>query len=178
MDSKISADPLLGAPGIFYPEGKGNIRQLPFKALLIEAEFYIGQAFVTYRFQYKNTTKKNISAMFALPTEGSVAHFQAVFQDGRMVDTAIVANDDFESLKKSSKKGDESLGRLAEPIPDLFRAPIQNIKKGDTIDVTVQVLEELEFQPDLRYHLNLRTRFPPGIQDGAISIQFRIHTGR
>jgi len=177
MDEKKG--PNYSAPALYFPDGN-DTRQMEITSLNIEGEFYIAQAFMTYTFTYKNPIKKNVSGLFTFPTEGTVTHFEAVFPDGRMIDTAVIAREDLEQMEKQKpkgKKGSDQLNELAKGVPDLFRIPVQGIKKNEEFTVTVQVLETLEFRPDQRYHLDLKTTFEKGIQDGAISIQFQIHTG-
>mmetsp|Transcript_10024 Transcript_10024/g.16128 ORF Transcript_10024/g.16128 Transcript_10024/m.16128 type:complete len:873 (+) Transcript_10024:114-2732(+) len=179
-DKKVDDTPLLyDAPALYYPDGK-DTKQLPFESLDVEGEFYIAQAFLTYTFKFRNTSKKKLTGLFAFPTEGTVTHFEAVFPDGRVIDTAVISKDDMKNMKQQKAKGQkesQQLAQLAEGVPDLFRVPVQGIKKNDTITITVRILETCELRPDQRYHLDLNTKFPPGIAEGTISVQFQIHTG-
>jgi len=179
MDAKKKQPPLFPAPALYHPDGKENA-QMSITSLSIEGEFYIAQAFLTYTFTFKNTSKKKLTGLFAFPTEGTVTHFEAVFNNGRVIDTAVVASTDLENMKKQKpkgKKGDEQLAQLATGVPDLFRVPVQDIPKNEEFRVTVRVLETLEFRQDQRYHLDLKTAFPKGVCTGVVSIQLQIHVG-
>lgn len=158
-------------PSLAYAGSGGRVEFLTPTSVTIDAEVYIATAFVKATFEFRNETRKKHDFMFALPTEDVVTHVEADVGK-RLVDTAIISTDDLDALQKSSHgAGPEA---LAEAQVGLFRMPISKVKRGETVQVRCEFIQDLVFS-SLAHTYNFRLAW--SLENSTVkSINFAVHS--
>eukprot|EP01083_Nonionella_stella_P295751 1005054_1 len=161
------------APSMLYSSRNKQTFALPISQVDFNIEFHVSTAFGKLNAVWVNSSNQKINAIFAFPLKGTVTSVNIRIGKERLLETAVISNDD---AKKYASEKDVSDNPLGQYIPDLFRLPVPNIAPGDQIFLEATFLEPLEIRNG-KYQFLLPMRFgqnviPTGVPRDQI---VRIH---
>jgi len=150
---------------MWFTENK-HIMALPVLDVQVSAHFHVSTAVVNMKIMFENSSKKAVDCLFSAPFKGTVTGATVrIGNMGRMLQTAVVANNELDQLEKKDMKK-QSQVPLADPfdqyVPDLFRLPVTQVKSGEQVVVEMDFIEPLDFYQGL-YTFNLPLSFPVGL---------------
>jgi len=144
-------------------QGPNPIYSLPLTGYHADVEFHISTAFVRLNLRFKNTSSTSVDGVFALPLLGTVTSAEIGIGHSRIVETVVIPNGSVEQLTKDGPAQQEEIIPAAQTddafVPDLFRMPLQDIPAGETLSVTIEYIEPLDYVEG-SYHFFLPMRFP------------------
>ena len=178
-------------PVIFFErtdnKGQKQIFTIHCKKLNVNIECYVSTAVIKLEGIWTNPTNETLDCVFAVPTPGTVMNVTLQIGDERVLTTAIISNDDAREImeqqeQKMDKKGNkgnkgnnnsdksgikeqivtpENQSPYEQYVPDLFRLPFGNIEPNETIKLTCEYLEPLNYYKK-GYVISLPLYFPEG----------------
>lgn len=146
------------SPALLYSANNATY-SMPIRHIRVRSECHIATAFVTMSILFQNTSRKKVNALFVVPCPGTVTSATVSINEGaRFLDTTFI---DKESAAQFGPKG-KAQEEASKYIPDLFKLPVANVAKGETVRITVDLMLSLPFV-ESRYHLLIPMNFGTGI---------------
>jgi len=174
-------------PVIFFERGNQQQQKQIFtihcQRLAVDVECYVSTAIIRMDGEWTNRTKDTLDCVFALPTPGTIMNVKLLIGADRVLTTAIISKADASKLiEENQKKGQhaqsdehktthitpEEANPYEQFVPDLFRLPFGNVAPGDTIKLTCEYLEPLDYYKK-GYIVSLPLYFPPGTIVNSLS---------
>eukprot|EP01084_Bolivina_argentea_P050657 93168_1 len=169
--------------------GRTQLYTIHCAKLNINIECYLSTAMIKLQGEWTNRTKDFLDCVFALPTSGTVRNITINIGPKRAITTAILSNEDAKSVIKEKEKQlkkqktqtvenenendeddkkytnisiePEAYNLFEQYVPDLFRLPFSDVAPNDTISITCEYIECLDYYKK-GYILSIPLYFPSG----------------
>lgn len=160
---------------MWYQVGQ-QVLSLPLQSLDINSSFNVSTASFTITLQFLNTSGKELAALFLCPTRATVLSASVLVGQDRNLETAYIPSDELKDLKVDDVKSETIPKNLPHEtfVSDLFRLPVTSIKAGESINISIQCIEPLEYDAG-KYVFRLPLRFAPELAPRGPLTWCKIH---
>ncbi|MBA1336296.1 MAG: hypothetical protein HPY66_2731 [Firmicutes bacterium] len=153
-----------------FIDNKGEYCNIPLKGISVSGKIWGNVSEITVKQVFKNEGSKNLEAVyvFPIPPGAAVTAFEARMGDSSINSFLVEKDEGYRTYDRSVRAGDSSF-LLEQFGQNIFHLSIGQILSGQTVEITIEYIEDLEFS-DLQLRLMIpmvvAPRYIPGCPVG------------
>lgn len=153
-----------------FIDDKGQYCNIPLKKISVSGKIWGNISEITVTQVFRNEGSKNIEAVyiFPVPSGASITAFEARIGESRINSFLVEKDEGYRIYDKNVRTGDSSF-LLEQFRQNVFQLSVGQILSGETVEISVEYIEELEFsdlQLRLMIPMTVAPRYIPGCPAG------------